>query len=145
MDVVLSVEVKKAAGGDHGGEVLGREPFEPVRGLADDGGRADVGGTEVGEVEVGIWAVEAAGGLVVGHGSLLGGGEGAEPEPGALLGLPDLGHPLAPRPLPHSPVLAGGVLGASLASGGALLPWPQRGESSGVVHRGLWREKRRAV
>lgn len=135
MDVVLSVEVKKATRGDHGGEVLGREPFQAVRGLADDGGRVDVGGTEVGEVEVGIRAVEAAGGLVVGHGGLLGGGEGAEPEPGTLLGLPDLGHPLAPRPLPHSPVLAGGVLGAALASGGAFLPRPQGGEFSDVVHR----------
>ena len=48
--------------------------------------------------------VEAAGGLVVSMSSLLGGVEGAEPEPGPVARQPDLRHPLAPVPPPHAAV-----------------------------------------
>lgn len=133
MDVVLGVEVEEAAGGHHGRVPLGGKPLEPNGGLADGAGAAV--GAEVGKVEVGVGAVEAAGSLVVGQSRLLGGGEGAEPEAGPLPGLPDLGHPLAPRPLPDSAVPAGGVLGAAFAAGGALLPRPE-GCLSEVVHGG---------
>ncbi|CAL9115848.1 unnamed protein product, partial [Musa textilis] len=125
VDVVLGVEVEEAAGGGRHGRV-------PLGGKPDGGGLAV--GAEMGKVEVGVGAEEAAGGLVVGQSRLLGGGEGAEPEAGPLPGLPDLGHPLAPRPLPHSAVLAGGVLGAASAAGGALLPRPEGCPSEGVVH-----------
>ncbi|CAL9116915.1 unnamed protein product, partial [Musa acuminata var. zebrina] len=129
VDVVLGVEVEEAAGGHHGRVPLGGKPLEPYGGLA-------AVGAEVGKVEVGVGAVEAAGSLVVGQSRLLGGGEGAEPEAGPLPGLPDLGHPLAPRPLPDSAVLAGGVLGAAFAAGGALalLPRPEGRLSEVVVH-----------
>lgn len=52
-------------------------------------------GAEVRQVEESVGVVEPARGLVVGERGLLGGGEGAEPEAGALVGLSDLGHPLA--------------------------------------------------
>lgn len=133
MNVVLGIEVEEAASGHRGREALGREPLEPMGGLADDGG-ADVG-AEVGEVDVGVGAVEAAGGLVVGQRGLFGGGERSQPEAGPLLGLPDLCHPLAPGPLPDTAVFAGGVLGPAFAAGGAFLPRPDRGLSE-VVHGG---------
>jgi hypothetical protein len=117
--VVLRVEVEQAVGRDGGGAPgRGREPPEPlVR-----GGGGYGGGAEVRQVEEGVGAVEPARGLVVGERGLLGGGEGAEPEAGALVGLSDLGHPLAPRPLAHAAVLARRVLRAALPPRRALLP-----------------------
>jgi hypothetical protein len=121
VDVVLRVEVEEAVcrdGGRGGTPGGGREPPEPlVRG----GGGGD-GGAEVRQVEEGVGPVEPARGLVVGERGLLGGGEGAEPEAGALVGLADLGHPLAPRPLAHAAVLARRVLRAALPPRRALLP-----------------------
>lgn len=81
------------------------------------------GGSEVGEIEVGVGAVETPGGFVVGQGGLFGCGEGAEPEAGPLLGLADLGDPLAPGSLADAPVLAGCILGSPFAPRRALLPW----------------------
>jgi hypothetical protein len=109
--VVLRIEVEQAVGRDGGGAPGGgREPPEPlVR-----GGGGDGGGAEVRQVEEGVGPVEPARGLVVGERGLLGGGEGAEPEAGAFVGLSDLGHPLAPRPLAHAAVLARRVLRAAL-------------------------------
>ncbi|KAJ1268375.1 hypothetical protein BS78_07G129900, partial [Paspalum vaginatum] len=73
--------------------------------LGVDGGvQRRPGGGVVGEVEARGVAAQAVGGLVVGERGLLGGVEGAEPQPGAVAGQPDLRHPLAPVPLPHAAV-----------------------------------------
>lgn len=87
------------------------------------------------QVEEGVGPVEPARGLVVGERGLLGGGEGAEPEAGALVGLADLGHPLAPRPLAHAAVLARRVLRAALPPRRALLP---RALPAAVALHGNW-------
>jgi hypothetical protein len=100
---VLRVEVEQAIGWDGGGAPGGgSEPPNPL--VCGDGG--DGGGAEVRQVEEGVGAVEPARGLVVGERDLLDNCEGAEPEAGALVGLSDLGHPLAPRPLAPATVLA---------------------------------------
>jgi hypothetical protein len=88
----------------------GSQPPKPLV----HGGGGDDGGAEVRQVEEGVGAVEPALSLVVGERGLLGSGEGAEPEAGALVGLSDLGHPLAPRPLAHARVLARRGLRAAL-------------------------------
>lgn len=109
-------------------------PLESVARL--DGGRGGGGGggDEMGEVKVRVGAVESSGSLIVCHGSLLGGGEGAKPEAGALLGLADLCDPFPPGALADAAVLARGVLRAPLAAGRALLPRPHRRGFSHVVH-----------
>ena len=56
------------------------------------------------EVELGLVAADALGGVVVGSGGFLGGGEGAEPDADALMWVPYFRGPLAPRPLPDSSV-----------------------------------------
>ncbi|CAL9133752.1 unnamed protein product [Musa acuminata var. zebrina] len=56
----------------------------------------------VGEVEAGGAAPEGHGGHVVGTGGHLGGGEGAQPDPRLLVGLPHLAHPLVPVAAPHA-------------------------------------------
>lgn len=53
---------------------------------------------------MGTGAIEDDGSSVVGTGSVLGGGEGAQPLPGSLPGFPDLGYPFPPATLPHSSV-----------------------------------------
>uniref|UniRef100_J3MUT9 Uncharacterized protein n=1 Tax=Oryza brachyantha TaxID=4533 RepID=J3MUT9_ORYBR len=58
----------------------------------------------VGEVDLGLGALEADGGRVVGAGGFLGGVEGPEPHPRRLHRVPDLRRPLPPRPLPHAAV-----------------------------------------
>jgi hypothetical protein len=62
------------------------------------------GGRVVGEVEPRRVPSEAVRRLVVGQRGLLGGVEGAQPQPGAVAGEPDLGDPLAPVALPHAAV-----------------------------------------
>jgi hypothetical protein len=59
---------------------------------------------QVGEVEARVLAAELEGLAVVGHGGVLGGVEGAEPEARAFPGEADLRHPLAPVALPHAAV-----------------------------------------
>jgi hypothetical protein len=120
--VVLRVEVEQAVGRDGGASGGGSwEPPKPLVRVAGAGG-GDSRGAEVRQVEEDVGPVEPARGLVVGERGLLGGGEGAEPEAGALVGLSDLGHPLAPRPLPHAAVLARRVLRAALPPRRFLLP-----------------------
>jgi hypothetical protein len=58
----------------------------------------------LGEVELGAAAAEAERGLVVGARRGLGGLERAEPDARRLVRVPDLGGPLAPRPLAHPAV-----------------------------------------
>lgn len=65
------------------------------------GGR---GVAEMREVEPSEVAAELEGGLVISHGGFFSGVEGAEPEPGAVLGEPDLGYPFAPVALAHATV-----------------------------------------
>jgi hypothetical protein len=88
------------------GALLGRgDALAQALELGVDGGvERAAGGGVVGEVEARRVAAEAVGGLVVGQRRLLGGVEGAEPEPGAVAREPDLRHPLAPVPLPHAAV-----------------------------------------
>ena len=72
------------------------------------GGWFDVGVREVvreGEIELGTRPTEAKGGAVIGPGGILGGVERAKPHALGAVGIPDLGRPLPPWPLPHSPVL----------------------------------------
>lgn len=57
-----------------------------------------------GEVRPRLGPVDLARRRVVGPGRVLGGGEGAEPDPALLCRVPDLGGELAPRALPHAPV-----------------------------------------
>jgi hypothetical protein len=56
------------------------------------------------EVEARRVAAEAEGRLVVGERRVLGGVEGAEPQPRPVPGQADLRHPLAPVPLPNAAV-----------------------------------------
>lgn len=56
------------------------------------------------EVELGFVAAESEGGLIVGSGSVLGCVEGAQPNTGSLVRVPDLGCPFAPWPLPHTSI-----------------------------------------
>ena len=57
-----------------------------------------------GEVELGLGAADVARRDVVGAGGLLGGGEGAEPDAGALPRVADLRRPASPRPAPDAAV-----------------------------------------
>ena len=56
------------------------------------------------EVELGLGALEAERGGVVGACGVLGGVEGAQPYARRLHGVADLRRPLAPRPLPYATV-----------------------------------------
>lgn len=131
MNAGLSIEIKHEATAmmmmrEHRNEVFGRNPFEEMRFRGNISEIIDISSSrmeQMGKIEISIGAVEPGGGLIVGHGGLFGGGEGAEPEPGALLGLADLGDPLAPSALADAAVLAGGVERAAFATGRTLLPW----------------------
>lgn len=59
----------------------------------------------LGKVELRSAAPEAEGGFVVRPGGGLGGREGAEPDAGRLVRIPDLRRPFAPRPLSNTSVL----------------------------------------
>ena len=77
---------------------------------------------EFGEVEDGGSAFNGEGGDVVGTRRHLRGGEGAEPDPVLLSGLPDFGYPLPPRP--HSDPSVYRVLAAAVPGPfGPLLFW----------------------
>ena len=121
MNTRLSIEIKHETGRammrEHRNEVFRRNPFEDIRFSST---RIWL---QVGKIEISIRAIESSGSLIISHGGLFSSGEGAQPEPGALLGLADLSHPLAPSPLPDATVLAGGVERAAFASGRAFLPW----------------------
>jgi hypothetical protein len=93
------------------------------------------------QVEEGVGAVEPVLSLVVGERDLLGSGEGAEPEVGALVGLLDLDHPLAPRPLAHAAVLARRGLRAALPRVGS----EARGAAVAVDLGRAGRHQRRAL
>ncbi|PUZ48293.1 hypothetical protein GQ55_7G234100 [Panicum hallii var. hallii] len=82
---------------------LGRRPLVPAGG---GGGGRDLGADAEREVEERAGAAHAVGGAVVGERGVLGGVVGAEPHARAVLGrVPDLRRELAPRPLPHAPVV----------------------------------------
>jgi hypothetical protein len=69
---------------------------------------ATLGGTApdaVGEVGLGLGALETERGVVVGGRSDHGGVEGADPDAGRLARVPDLRRPLAPRPSPHATIV----------------------------------------
>ncbi|PON39391.1 hypothetical protein PanWU01x14_305700 [Parasponia andersonii] len=57
-----------------------------------------------GEVGLGLGSAEGASRRVVGTRRVVGGVEGAEPDPGLLPGVSDLGRESPPRSLPHAPV-----------------------------------------
>uniref|UniRef100_A0A8R7K4N2 Uncharacterized protein n=1 Tax=Triticum urartu TaxID=4572 RepID=A0A8R7K4N2_TRIUA len=74
--------------------------------LAEGVGEARVVGAvhDAGEVEARVLAAEPVGGAVVGVRGGLGRVVGAEPDAHPVLRQPDLRHPLAPLPLPHTAV-----------------------------------------
>jgi hypothetical protein len=75
-----------------------------VDGGVERAGEVRAAAAEGWEVEARRVAAEAEGRLVVGDRRVLGGVEGAEPQPRSVPGQPDLRHPLAPVPLPHAAV-----------------------------------------
>lgn len=68
---------------------------------------AEVGASldALGEVELGLGALEAQRRFVVGDGGVLSRVKGAEPHTSRFLGVPDLRRPLSPWPLPHPSVV----------------------------------------
>lgn len=85
----------------------GVHPGADLDRLLPNGGGGEVlfeggGGDLAGEVELGGRAAEIVDGGVVGPRRGDGGGVGAEPDSGALVGLPDLGDPLAPLAHPYA-------------------------------------------
>jgi hypothetical protein len=107
---------------------------DALDGLGRHGGGGDVEGEVHGEVEVGGGALEAEQGGVVGARGGLGGGVGAEPYPGLLVGRPDLRHPGAPAPHPHALVLPLAAARRAAATT-ALLPRRRRRRIAGGVGR----------
>lgn len=80
----------------------------------------------MGEIEAGAVAVEGPSGVVVGACGVVGGAECAEPEASSVVRHADLGHPLAPRPLPHAAIRAEGILRPAFAFHAALARSAQR-------------------
>jgi len=101
--------VRGCGGGGGGLGGLGGEALVDGGELGVDGGverarEVRTAAAEGREVEARRVAAEAEGRLVVGERRVLGGVEGAEPQPRPIPGQPDLRHPLAPVPLPNAAV-----------------------------------------
>ncbi|KAL2344818.1 hypothetical protein Fmac_006103 [Flemingia macrophylla] len=75
-----------------------------------------------GKIELGPWAAELNGGLVVGPGRFLRGVEGTKPYAGGTARVADLGGPFPPGPLPDAAVLLLGPLLLLLLLGEKVAP-----------------------
>ena len=116
----LSIEIKhkgcRAGMREHRNELFRRNPFEEIRFRSIINVITRKIMKQMGKIKISIRAIELSGSLIISHGGFFSSGKRTKPEPRALLGLPYLGHPLAPSALPDAAVLAGGVLRAAFAS-----------------------------